>query len=345
VAVGSLLVGAALLSRDAAASSLSDAAAAMTPGQWRELTTGNINAALRDPVSGGVVHILPYADKMHWDPGTNRVYLIGSDDPGDGRRFVAYDESTNAWVVLSDPWGGSGVAHQYGLADIDVAGRRLYTIMPNGDSGYIYNLSSGSFTSLSIPSAAFSCCGAVAYFPERTALIYIHGDTVRQRTDAGSWSNLSSSISTSYHAIAYYNPVNKLVVFGGGNDTNRTFYKLSQSGTVTTLRAPPISLESPRTEFVANPTAGNFLVFGIGQKYYSYDPVSDVWTTQSASSVPAEIWGGSSSNLLSTVAATISRYGVGFFTACESGGDCSVFLYKFADPPPMPNPPTALTAN
>lgn len=342
---GALPAGAALLPPEAHASALSEAAASLAPGEWVQLNTGNINNALRDSVAGGVAHILPYADKLHWDPNTNRVYFMNSDDPGDGRRFVAYDEATNAWVVLPDPWGGNGVAHQYGLVDIDVAGRKIYSILPNGDSGAYYNLSTQSFVDMAIPSAPYSCCGAVAYFPERSALIYIHGSSVRQRSDSGSWSTLSTNVNTSYHAIAHYNPVHKLVVFGGGNDSNRTFYRLSQNGQITSLRQPPLDLESPRVEFVANPSAGNFLVFGINQRVYSYDPVADVWTSQSASSVPSAIFGGASSNLLSTVATTISRYGVGFFTSCESGGSCSVHIYKFANPPTAPNPPTALTVN
>jgi hypothetical protein len=330
----------------AAGSALSDAAAAMAPGEWRELTTTGIRAALSDSVPVGVSSILPYADKMHWDPQTNRVYFVNSDDPGDGRRFVAYDEPTNSWVTLPDPWTSTTVSHQYGLADIDVVGRRLYVAQANGESMQAYDLSTQTWGGVSMPTSQYSIAGALAYFPERNSIIYTHGPNLRERQSSGTWRNLGS-INTTYHAITYYNPVHKLVIFGGGNDSSYTFYKLNQAGQVTALRTPPVALESPRVEFVADTVHGQFLVFSRGKRFFYYDPVSDVWTEQSTASVPAGIWVGSEYNtpLLMTVATPIHRYGVAFFTGCAVAGECKVHLYKFAEPPPMPNAPTNLTVN
>jgi hypothetical protein len=169
-----------------------------------------------------------------------------------------------------------------------------------------------------------------------------------ERLDStGQWNDFSASINTTYHSIAHYDPVHKLVLFGGGNDSNRTFYKLDQSGQITALKAPPLNLESPRVEFVVDPSTGLFLVFGFGQLYYSYNPATDSWTTLPASSVPATIWTGNeyNGNMLTTVATPISRYGIAFLASCENGGTCRVHLYKFGPPPPVPNAPGTLTAN
>ena len=90
--------GSALLSlypAVASATELEDAAAGLRAAQWTVLATEGIDEALGDDVEGGVGHVLPYADKLHWDPATRRAYYAGSDDPGDGRRFVAYDEASN----------------------------------------------------------------------------------------------------------------------------------------------------------------------------------------------------------------------------------------------------------
>jgi len=351
VAVSALAVAlnATLLSSPGVAGTvLGDAAAGLSPGQWVQLSTTGISAALLDQVSGGVQNILPYADKLHWDPVSSRIYLMNSDDPGDGRRFVAYDLLTNAWLVLPDPWSGSGVAHQYGLVDIDVTGRRIYSIMPDGSDGTYFNLTTSTFTSFSIPSSAYSCCGAAALFPERDSLVYAHGSRLRERRNGtGQWSDLSSSINTSYHSIAHYNPVHKLVVFGGGNDSSRTFYKLSQNGSITTLKQPPLNLESPRVEFVVNPVTGNYLVFGMGKKLYSYDPILDAWTSQSTTSVPVAVWSGTEfgANLLTTVATVLPSHGAAFFVSCAVGGGCSVHLYKFGSATAAPGAPANVAVN
>lgn len=335
--------------RSAAGTALADAAASMVPGEWKELVTANIQTPLGDTTPGGSDAQVGYADKLNWDPITNRIYLVNSDDPGDGRRFIAYDEATNAWLLLAEPWSGSGVAHQYGLTEIDVPRRRLWSIMPDGDRGYYYDFTTQTWTSFTIPPAPYMCCAAVAHFPERDSLIYAHGTKLREyNLSSGQWRDFSGSINTTTHAIAHYDPVHKLVIFGGGNESNRSFYKLNENGQVTALRQPPVNLESPRIEFVANPVAGNFLVFAKGRLYYSYDAVADVWTPLPTTSVPDSIFFGTEygANYLYTLATAIPRYGIAFFASCEIGGtDCTVQLYKFAEPPPLPNAPTGLSAN
>jgi len=333
-----------ILSQQASAQTdLADAAEEMQPGEWRTLQTQDIGNALGDRASGGVGHILPYADKLHWDPAGGKIYYTGSDDPGDGRRLVAYDVASNTWQVLPDPWGGSGVAHQYGLVDIDVRSRLIYSIMPDGGYGQVYDISNGDFSSLSMPSTAYSCCGAAAYFPDRQTLVYAWGRDLWERNQSGQWRIASGNITTSYHAVAHYNPVHELVVFGGGNDSSFSFYSMDKSGQVRSLGRPPMILQSPRIEFVAEPESGDFLVFGRGQNLYRYDPTDDNWSAQSVAGVPSIIWAGNSSNLLSTLGTALPEYGVLFFVSCESGGTCGVNIYKYGEGATAPLPPSNLT--
>lgn len=314
-----------------AGTALGDLAASMEPGTWAELTTLSISVALTDPVTGGVGHILPYAEGMRWDPVTRKVYLINSDDPGDGRRFVVYSELTNAWIVLPDPWTGTGVAHQYDGTDIDVTHRVLYTVMPDGDNGRKYNLDTGLFTNMpAFPNMPYSCCEASVYFPEMNGLILLNnGDLYKLSDSTNQWSTVATGFNTSYHSFAEYNPMHKVVVFGGGNNTSKNFYKLNSAGQVTTLGMPPIGLEVPRMEFVYDPASGLYLVFDNKQHFYTYNVLTDTWTPQSIAEVPSAIWATSDPNQFNTVVAPISTYGVLMFTNCQNS-TCRVYLYKHA---------------
>lgn len=314
-----------------AGTAMGDLATSMEPGTWAELSTLNISTALVDLATGGVGHILPYAEGMRWDPITKKVYLINSDDPGDGRRFVTYSELTNTWSVLPDPWTGTGVAHQYDGTDIDVVHRVLYTVMPDGDTGRKYNLDTGVFTNMpTFPNMAYSCCEASVYFPEMNGLILLNnGDLYKLSDSTNQWSTVATGFNTSYHSFAEYNAMHKVVVFGGGNDTSKNFYKLNSAGQVTTLRTPPIGLEVPRMEFIYDPASGLYLVFNNKQQFYTYNVLTDTWTAQSIAGVPSAIWETSDTNQFNTVATPISTYGVIMFTNCRVS-TCRVYLYKHA---------------
>ena len=334
-----------------APSSLSQLAGSMQAGTWAELTTANLSTVFSDSVSGGVGHILPYAEGMRWDPVTKKVYYIGSDDPGDGRRFVSYSEDTNSWTALPDPWTGSGVAHEYDGTDIDLMNRVLHTVMPNGNVGYSYNLDSGIFANMpAFPGLPYSCCEASVYFPEMQGLILLNWGNLYKLGDlTKQWSTVATGFSTTYHSFAEYNPIHKVVVFGGGNDSTRNFYKLDSSGQVTVLNAPPINLQVPRIEFTYDPVSGLYLVYTMQGTFYTYNVLTDTWALQSSAGIP--IFVGSGSDILSAVAAPVSLYGVVMWVACESGGSgsCRTYLYKHSSSETssdtvVPTTPTNLTA-
>ncbi len=321
----------------AAGSALSDLAATLQPGTWAELQTGNIDSALSDTRTGGVGHILPYAEGIRWDPVSKKAYYIGSDDPGDGRRFVVYSEATNSWSVLPDPWSGTGVAHEYDLTDIDVTNRVIYTVLPDGFVGKQYNINTGTFSDMpSFPSMSYSCCEAAVHFPEAGGLLLLNKGTFYRLSDSShSWSEFADGPTTSYHSVAEYNPTHKVVIFGGGNDTSRAFGKVASNGQVTALRTPPIDLESPRVEITTDPATGLYLVLEYGRRFYTYNVQTDTWTAQQTGSIPTAIWATEPDpGQLNTLATPIPEYGVIMYTTCMY--DCTVFLYKHADRPTAP---------
>src|SRR2546430_11359443 len=88
------------------ATNLSDAAGALSAGQWTILTTTNLNPVFAQ--TGGVsTEINGYGDSMVWDPISKKVFYIGSDHYSDQTvastkhaTFAEYSDSDNTWRSL-----------------------------------------------------------------------------------------------------------------------------------------------------------------------------------------------------------------------------------------------------
>jgi hypothetical protein len=329
-------------------SALSTLAASLTQGQWGQLTGVGNKGTLIDTFPIGVGSVLPFADSIPWDPINRRAYFMNSDDPGDGRRFVAYDEATNGFVTIPDIWGG-GVNHIYGLLDIDIVNRRLWWGGSVGTTiGYV-DLTDESFVSLNseIP-WGFVVAPALCYFPDRESVIFVDAlgpGSARlweRRNDGTTWAQIGSGLNASYHAICHYNSVNKLVMFGGGNESTRAVYTLDSNGVITgPLGGVPgnVSLRAPNTVIQDNPVTGDFHVLnreGSNRAYNFWNPVTNTWATQSLAPTPNDVWQGNetNNNHLMTVTTTIPEYKVMFFVSAPdgafSGTDITTWLYKYA---------------
>src|SRR2546422_3646541 len=131
-----------------------------------------------------------------------------------------------------------------------------------------------------------------------------------------------------YHNFAEYNPVHKVLVFGGGNDVNprdgRKIWKLNASGQVTALKDAPADLGTTHSIFTVDPVSGKYLVFTESQQFYAFDVVTDTWALQaSGSAVP--IWTSQYGNpVMEVVGGPIDTYGVNVFVTCDGGNNCKV---------------------
>ena len=94
-----------------------------------------------------------------------------------------------------------------------------------------------------------------------------------------------------YHSVGVYNPVHKVVLFGGGNNATRKIHKLDSSLNVVPLGNAPIDIRTTSSIVTVDPASGDYLVFGEGKLFYKYDITTDTWTQLNSSSVP--IFGGS----------------------------------------------------
>jgi len=193
-----------------------------------------------------------------------------------------------------------------------------------------------------------ACCGGVDYFPEMDALVVLpggDGGIYRYKENVGNWETLREGligVSSTFQFLEY-NPVHKVVVFGGENN----MYKLTRDGTVEDLGSPPLTLylgAGSQGVFSMDPVSGDYLVLSAGspKSFRIYNVLSNSSTPAPA---PLPFTNGV------VVATPICTYGITTFITCGSGSgnfpDCHMWLYKHSDPnptidycnaPPLPPP-------
>jgi hypothetical protein len=338
----------------ASGDNLAETAALMQPGEWRELVTNNLEPTLNNPTCGATGSVFPYSEDAVWDPVSRRVFFIGSDHvycDTMTQRFIAYSEATNSWATLPNPsWFSNGVHHGYDHSAIDTT-NGIYYHFPFAGYGNrpLHRYDTGTDTWLADTPVApnTTCCAGVEYFPEfvgtntsvATGGVVMAGgrDVHVYRAATNSWvgplNTTPLSDTGDYHNVAEYNPVHKVVIFGGGNGSG-ALYKLAANGTVTPLTAAPFQLRVIESIVTVDPVSGDYLVFGRNGEFYKFD-VTDgpagAWTQQPGPppfSTPQFQSGSSAVDL--TVAAPISTYGVVMFVKHIPGNasQTKVYLYK-----------------
>src|SRR5207302_10566330 len=194
-----------------------------------------------------------------------------------------------------------------------------------------------------------SCCVGIDDFPELHGVIWIsdesgdNGGVTRLNDATGQWDRIGQAAAYAmgdYHNFAEYNPVRKVMVFGGGEGgaATRKIWKLDATGAVTPLNDAPVALGIQNSIFTVDPASGDYLVFTSTNQFYVYNVVTDTWTLRaSGSSVP--IWTTSYSDAVhGVVGGPISTYGVNVFVTCDGADNCKVNLYKHSSstvPPPV----------
>ena len=225
------------------ATALSDVAGSMQPGTFAELPSmsGWNSGSILNPldVSGCTTgdYITQYAEKAPWDPVNKRMVFVGQTHGSCyAGRFVMYSDSSNSWS--QGPWPSgvcqSGTAsspcfsHAFGHNTVDTTTgdfyfRQAYTMK-------FFRFRGGSWSSIPAPPTQSSqCCGALEYFPDMKRLLYLDGDWGLWAYDpsANSWKQLANASVANATAgllnlampstvvFSLYNPVQKVVLFGG----------------------------------------------------------------------------------------------------------------------------------
>ncbi len=327
---------------------LSQVAASMRPGAWAELPTlGLTNELLTD--SASYSYITQYSEDLAWDPVSRRLLFVGGPHTGQVK-FITYGETANTWAAqprpafwdcpLNEPWGLCR-GHSYDHLALDVAGRALYHRHYNSAVISRYDLATGAWSALpdieQNPNS--TCCGALEYFPELQRLVLVmgaFGEVSAWNPGTGAWSLLAQNLEMgSYTNFAEYNPVHKVMIFGGGwgSGNRNALHKLDRFGVVTRLSDHPFDqLGASQSIVTVDPLSGRYLVFGkIGgqERFYEYDVVTDTWTPQPAERRRPPFFAlGPDGPIFGAVATPIATHGVVAFVKYAANNGSKVYLYK-----------------
>lgn len=323
------------------ASVLSDMADTMQAGSWAELTTVNFNSSLLWIVGGGGADCLfNYSDDLEWNPGTDEAYYIGGSHYGPGK-FVAYSAATNAWRVVDTPGWLTSLGHGYDHNALDPIRQWFYhNPMSTRNTTHVWEIGRQAWRSdVAMPSTTctwenLACCRGVCFFPDydRGGLVYANGKMAQVYffgTTSGRWRTPGASVSMAgYHNVAKYNPVQKVVYLGGGNNENG-LHVMDSTGAIRAIAASPaaaIGIYSSMT--TVDPVTGDLLVLD-NTGFYSYHLPTDAWTTHSGS-VP--LWSHGNHDIIYTSVGSVTNHGVTLW--CKYANSTGrIWLYKHADAP------------
>lgn len=324
------------------ATALGDLANSMTPGQWKQLSTIGFNNSLL--VSPNGHHILQYTSNMHWDPINKRVLYLGAGHMSPFR-FIQYTESTNTWTELTPPTS-EGI-HSYDHNALDPRDGAYYHRVAGSNT--VRKYSGGSWSVIPSMSVSYqNIADGLEVDVARNGLYFYTGTPGELwffNLATSSWSLVGSfATGNQYHNFVEYSAFHQIAIFGGGNGSSQV-YRVLANGSVSPGANAPFELAISTSVVTSDPVTGDFLAISGSGAFYSYSPITNVWTakaTPPASIRPSDING--------VTGTAISAYGVTMFT--RYNGDASeVWLYKNANsgaPAPSdtvaPSTPTNLTA-
>lgn len=352
-----LLVVAALASVSATAmaqTTLQSTVTGMQAGEWRLLNrpgdgSGFNNALLRACVGTDCAdNILNFASKGLWNPATREIHFIGKGHQREAKHIV-YSEATNRWTQEPLPaWAGGmyGLAHGYEQTTIDPATGRIYARPFNSTNYYRWDRATKQWGAIANgPNSAVAV--ALEWFPEMNGFVYVGGGEIHAYSETtGSWRSLATGLAMGgYHNVATYNPVHKVAIVGGGNDS-RALYRVAANGGVTRIADAPAGVGVQSSVLTTDPVSGKVLLFSSGGTFFEYDVPTNRWSTLTPS-IP--LWAPDSNKIIYRVAVPVSSHGVlAFLTHYWSDATSQVYVYKHspgtgtpADTTP-PSPPTGI---
>ena len=266
-----------------AASTLSDAADALSPGQSVVITTDLVYDDLY--MSGANATIGNYSNMGGWDPINNEARYIGKGGGSSPWGFIIFDEATNTWTSTENDSNAtpSGIivgGHSYSTNATDYSTGYHYVMDYVGDAQhtfYEWNGSAWSTEGTTVNYYPDGCCEALTYFPGK-GLVWTHTAAVTV-WNGSSWRVIADpSPDFGYSSTATYQKNAELLIFGRGT----TVFKMNAAETITQLGTASVSIGNNVTDAIVTGDPGSSNDVIVHQKrttnWWKWDVVTDTWT-------------------------------------------------------------------
>ena len=322
-------------------SELARTAARLKPGEWSELKTKNFSRSLLDTPGS---FITAFSDDAVWNSRTQEFWFLGSGhgdrSTGQQGRLIKYSADNDSWTVVSVPEALHEIGHGYDHNAMNPATGDFYHRKYFTREVHHYDPIRKSWSALPAwPDGYYvSVTGGLEYFPELGGLVYINGGGKESSIGYAllfkdnKWKELRSGLHFGeYHTFIEYNPVHRVVLFGGGEwyqrGESRELYQIDAEGKVSKLKDAPLDLGTHETIFTLDPASGKHLVFGRDRTFWEYDVKADKWHRLDKK-VPFFTDTSYDNPVQGTIAAPLGDYGVVMFVSYHAN---RVYVYKHSE--------------
>lgn len=334
------------------ASVLSDAAAALQPGQWTTLTTNSASVWFTD----GSLNITDFAQRATWDSVNKKVVFCGGSHTGHYLvKCVYYTDSTNTWTSFALPpgidydvdpatGGSTSLVHAWDNLALDST-RGIYYHWQDWTRIFRYDVANdvwlSTVTNQPNPGSCINSYQPLVFFPDIDRLVYFDAQGSGSCSAAfyynpanGQWTyNVQNFGAPAYSNEGIYSSQGFVMV--GTRESNRVYvlhaadYHDGGTTTWTQVESAPVAMTNGnqvdgfQTALTVDPSSGNPLLFsqqtGI---IYEYNTGTGHWASKGAGTASTYQSYGARAVLV-----PIPEYNV-IMMIGTTGGVATVYLYK-----------------